>query len=184
MKQDTNGRNYTESWFVCLYIPSSVLLLCQAVLYLIMKSLFSVISLPISFSLSLLTIIGEWSVIMFHKYKVALLQITLVTIVFSICTVWPLSEDTVPLLLNGNPPPFYFLATWLCLSGVLEYFVNDLPHHISSLISELCTALEKYLSEEGSVNCGWWHNWTIILDWIRKWDATAMRSKPMSNIPP
>lgn len=109
MKQDRNGRNYTESWFVCLYILSSVLLLSQEVLYLIMTSLFSVISLPIIFSLSLLTITGwEWLVVMFHKYKVALLQITLVAIVFSFCTIWPLSEDMVPLVLNGNPPPFLF----------------------------------------------------------------------------
>lgn len=40
MIQDTNGRNYAESWFACLYIPCNVLLLSQEVLYLIMTSLF------------------------------------------------------------------------------------------------------------------------------------------------
>lgn len=109
MIQDTNGRNYAESWFACWYILCNVLLLSKEVLYLIMTSLFSVTSLPIIFSLSLLTIIGgEWLDVMFHKHKVALFQITLVTIDFSVRTILPLSEDMVPFLLNGNPSPFLF----------------------------------------------------------------------------
>lgn len=121
MKQDTNVRNYAESWFACWYIPCNVLLLSQEVLHLIMISLFSVIFLPIIFSLSLLTIIGEeWLDVMFHKYKVSLLQITLVTIVFSVCTIWPLSDDMVPFLLNGNPSPFLFPSYLTLPLGILR----------------------------------------------------------------
>lgn len=58
----------------------------------------------------------------------------------------------------------------------------------------LCTALEKYLSQEGSSNYEWWHNWTIYPGLYKKaeWDSyeekaseqhssTAFKSVPASR---